>query len=137
MGWQVNVDGAMPLLAFESHAGSSWQLHGSGSTQKEATIGVYVDPPTTPSQAMTFDSLPLETVGTSSAPYSLTPPWAASPQLSLYGVDLGPVSWQILRGRWGRATLGRRDDRQLAGQRGGARSRAVEVEDLAVRHPIG
>jgi hypothetical protein len=101
VGWQVHISDALPGVGIQSHAGSSWDIHGSGSATKEATIAVYVDPATTPAQPMIFANLPLNTVGTSSTPFSLTAPGESSPQLSLYGVNIGPIGWQLYVGSGG------------------------------------
>lgn len=104
VGWQIDLVGSKTSLAIESHAGSSWDIHSSGSSQKETTIAVFVDPASAPAQPMTFANLPLNTVGTSSTPYSITPPGAPA-QLSLYGVNLGPIAWQIYAGGGGAASV--------------------------------
>ncbi len=141
VGWQVNINGAKEGLDIESHAGSSWQIHGSGAGVKDATIGLFIDPPTTPSQPMILNALPLNVVGTESAPFTLTPPDATSPQLSLYGVDLGPLGWQIYVGGGGapsvKATISGSTINEVGVFAGGQVEFSNNVAQLAVLEAMG
>jgi hypothetical protein len=97
IGWNLTVTDAQPGVGIESHAGSNWTIVGADAGVKDTTIGLYLDPASPPSGPIALNQLPLGIVG-AAAPYALSFPWSAQPQLTLQNVNLGPIAWQIYVG---------------------------------------
>lgn len=97
VGWNLTVTDAKVGLGIESHAGSNWVIMGANTGQKEITISLDLDPPTTPKTTLILDQLPIGLVG-AGTPFSFTFPWSSHPQLTLNNVNLGPLAWQIYVG---------------------------------------
>jgi hypothetical protein len=97
VGWNLTVNDAQPGLAIESHAGSSWTVVGADAGVKDATIGLFLDPPVSPATPVTLSQLPLGIAG-ADTPFAMSFPWSSTPQLTLQNVNLGPLAWQIYVG---------------------------------------
>jgi hypothetical protein len=97
VGWNLTVNDAQPGIDIESHAGSSWTVVGADAGVKDATIGLFLDPPVSPSAAVTLSELPIGIAG-ADAPFAMSFPWSSTPQLTLQNVNLGPLAWQIYVG---------------------------------------